>query len=102
VPLFKALEEMQRRTGWYDPRVLDACFVCFDVYLPKATKSDDSRHSISIKELRVDDTLASDIVTKEGLLVVTAGTQISQIVLLKLRNFADLGDIREPIYIRPR
>ncbi|MCI0535464.1 MAG: response regulator [Verrucomicrobiales bacterium] len=102
VPLAKALEEMQRRTGWYDPRVLDACFVCFDVYLPRATQPSGSRLAISAKELRVNDILASDVATKEGLLVVTAGTQISQMVLLKLRNFAELGDIKEPIYVQPR
>src|SRR5262249_45053498 len=32
-PRFKALEELRSRRGWYDPRVIETAFGCFDLDL---------------------------------------------------------------------
>ena len=47
-----ALSLMQNRTGLYDPRVLDAAFACFDIYLPEATSAKSSGRPIGFKELQ--------------------------------------------------
>jgi response regulator RpfG family c-di-GMP phosphodiesterase len=98
-PRFKALQQMQQRAGWYDPRVLDATFACFDVYLPNATEAKASGRGITIKELRVKHTLVSDLLTKDDILIVPAGTVISQMILQKIHNFQALHGIKEPIQV---
>jgi hypothetical protein len=46
-----ALEQMQKQSGSYDPRVLDATFACFDIYLEKSTSTDES-----VQRIRFGDT----------------------------------------------
>ncbi len=94
-----ALEQMQKRTGWYDPRVLDSAFACFDVYLPTASEAKTPSRAIPLKELQVKHTLAHDLVTQDGILIVSAGTEISQMILGKIHNFAELNGVKEPIHV---
>ncbi|MEO8425837.1 MAG: HD domain-containing phosphohydrolase [Verrucomicrobiota bacterium] len=94
-----ALSLMQNRPGQYDPRVLDAAFACFDVYLPQATSAKSSGRSIGFKELQAGHILISNIETSEGMMIVTAGNKISPLLLQKLRNFAAISGIKEPIYV---
>jgi len=44
--------------------------------------------------------LLSPIQTNDGVLIVQAGTAISPMLLEKLRNFAELSGIKEPIYVK--
>ncbi len=99
VPKFKALGQMQGRVGWYDPRVLDAAFKCFDVYLEAPSAAKASSQAITFKELKVGQTLVCPIETKEGAVIVPAGTKVSAMVLEKLRNFQQLGGVKEPIQV---
>ena len=98
-PKATALSLMQNRTGLYDPRVLDAAFACFDVYLPHATSVKSSGHSIGFKDLQTGHVLISNIETSDGMMIVTAGNKISPLLLQKLRNFAAISGIKEPIYV---
>ncbi len=99
IPKFKALDQMQSRAGWYDPRVLDAAFACFDIYLEAPTSAKTSGRAIRLKELTVGHVLLSNIQTREGALIVPAGTKVSPILLAKLRNFEQLSGIKEPIQV---
>jgi hypothetical protein len=47
---------------------------------------------VGIKNLRVGWTLAAEARTRDGVLIVPAGTQISPMLMEKLRNFAELHD----------
>ena len=101
-PLSKnaALTLMQQRVGWYDPRVLDASFACFDIYLPDiAAKS--ARQPITAKELQVGHVVVADIQTVSGKTVVLARTKITPILLMRLANFTKFSPMIEPIYIEP-
>ena len=100
VPKFKALEQMQTRAGCYDPRVLDAAFACFDIYLAAPTEAKASTQALRLNELAIGHVLLSDIKTKEGVLLVPAGSKITALVLEKLRNFAQLSGIKEPIQVQ--
>jgi response regulator RpfG family c-di-GMP phosphodiesterase len=95
----KALEQMQMRTGWYDPQVLDRAFICFDIYLSTPTAARSASRPVKLKELMIGQTLTANIETIEGVLIVCAGTRLSQIVLEKLRNFQELQGVREPIHV---
>ena len=94
-----ALERMRNRQGWYDPELLDAAFQCF---APEAvgdhTGSAPTR-AISVKDLKPGDTLASDVETSDGMILVSAGFKVTQLFLERLRNFDQLSVVREPIYI---
>jgi response regulator RpfG family c-di-GMP phosphodiesterase len=101
LPRFKALEQLKGRVGVYDPKVLDAAFVCFDVYLPDEAKASGKSVVIALKDLRVGHVLAARVETTDGMVIVGAGTKITQMVLEKLHNFAQLGGLKEPIHVEP-
>lgn len=96
-----ALKLMQQRMGWYDPRVLDATFACFDIYL-----SDISAKSLGqpilAKDLRVGQTVLVDIQTESGKTIIMARSRITPVLLVRLTNFARFSPIQEPIYIEPQ
>jgi len=98
-PKANALSLMQNRTGLYDPRVLDAAFACFDIYLPQATSAKSSGRPIGFKELQPGHVLISNIETSDGMMIVTARNKISPLLLQKLRNFAAISGIKEPVYV---
>ncbi len=95
----QALEAMKARTGVYDPRVLDSAFACFDVYLQKANAGQPIIRPYTLRNLGVGQILAANVETTEGILVVSAGTELTTIVLQRLRNFAELNPIKEPVYV---
>ncbi|HEX9047481.1 MAG TPA: HD domain-containing phosphohydrolase [Verrucomicrobiae bacterium] len=99
-PRDAALALMQQRKGWYDPRVLDATFACFDIYLPE-TSAKSQGQPITVKELQVGQVVLTDICTECGKIVVLARSQISPILLMRVNNFAKISRIQEPIYIEP-
>ena len=95
----KALENMSHFPGCYDPRVLEAVAAVFDISLERDTPAESPSRPVGIKELRVGWTLAAEARTRDGMLIVPAGTQISPMLMEKLRNFAELGDLEEPVLV---
>ena len=98
MPKDDALKLMQQRMGWYDPRVLDATFACFDIYLPDISAKSQGL-PISAKDLRVGQIVLTDIKTESGKTLVLARSQITQVLLVRVANFAKFSPIQEPIYI---
>ena len=96
----KALEQMQARTGRYDPHVLDSTFACFDIYLAAPTAVKVGVRAIPLKELTIGHVLSANVETKDGVLIVCAGTRVSQMALEKLRNFDQIQGIKEPIHVQ--
>ena len=95
----QALQEMQQRFGWYDPRVLDAAFVRFDAYLPKASSAPRATQAVSVNDLRAGQVFTSNVYTADNVLIVKAGTRVSAMLLERLRNFARLQGLREPLEV---
>lgn len=89
----EALALMRERGGWYDPQLLDAVAAVLGAGAPKPTAS------IAFKDLKPGQVLVADIITKEGLLILAAGNRITPSLLERLRNFAALSGVREPIYV---
>jgi len=100
IPKFKALEAMQAQPGIYDPRVLDAAYACFDVYLEQSAAEAASRRKLQFKDLKPGDHLLSNIETLDGTLIAPSGSRVSPALLEKLRNFAQLSGIKEPILVQ--
>jgi len=99
IPRFKALTKMRQCPGRYDPKVLEAIAAAFDVFLATKPADEPPTKEIVFKDLRVGQVLKANLMTKDGMLIVTAGTEVSQVVMEKLHNFADLSGIKEPIYV---
>jgi hypothetical protein len=57
--------------------------------------------SATVKELRIGMILNSDVITRDGILILTAGHLINQTVLEKIQNFHSIYGIKEPISLRP-
>ncbi len=96
---FEALEKMKQCKGRYDPKVLEAVAACFDIYLTTDASNEAPALVIAFKDLHIGHVLKADLTTTDGTLIVAAGTEISQTVMQKLRNFAELSGIKEPLQV---
>jgi hypothetical protein len=54
---------------------------------------------VTVADLRVGMVLYSDLLTRDGMMVLSAGHQISQMSLQKIQNFDQLSGIKEPIFV---
>jgi response regulator RpfG family c-di-GMP phosphodiesterase len=95
----KALEIMAHFPGRYDPRVVESVAAVFDICLARTAAAETQPRQVGIKHLRVGWTLVTEARTRGGMLIVPAGTQISPMLMEKLRNFADLRDLEEPLLV---
>ena len=91
------VRDMEARTTWYDLDVLQAFGRCLERQGAEAPPA--PTQQISLHELRIGHVLLTGIETVDGLLVVPEGTTIGLAHLQKLRNFARLSGIREPLLV---
>jgi hypothetical protein len=54
---------------------------------------------VHVKDLTVGMVLHSDVLTKDGTMVLSSGHQISEMSLEKIQNFEQLSGIKEPIFV---
>jgi len=100
-PRGTALQNLQQRIGWYDPRVLDTTFACFDTYqLESSVKC--LAQTVRVRDLRVGQVVQADIRTENGKILVPARSRITPVLLVRLANFAKFNPIQEPIYLEPQ
>jgi response regulator RpfG family c-di-GMP phosphodiesterase len=93
------LESMTRFPGRYDPRVAEAVAAVFDDCVVRTIPVEAQGRPVGIKNLRVGCTLAAGVCTRNGAMIVPAGACISPMLMEKLRNFAELGDLVEPMLV---
>jgi response regulator RpfG family c-di-GMP phosphodiesterase len=97
-PRVVALSQLRGRQGWYDPEILEQVCKCF---APADTEVyQETPHGVSAKDLRIGQVLLSDVTTSHGQLLISAGHVISETHLERIRNFARVAGIREPVYVR--
>ncbi len=99
VPRFKALESLRHCAGRYDPKVLEAVAASFDLTLSSDADETTAPRCVTLNELQIAHRLAAGIRTRDGTLIVPAGITITQMHLERLRNFAELSGIQEPLYV---
>ncbi len=94
----RALSEMQHRNGWYDPKLLAEVRACFGG--PDATaEAVKETVAMAVRDLNVGMVLHTNVLTKDGTLVLAAGHQINEMSLEKIQNFEQLSGIQEPIFV---
>jgi response regulator RpfG family c-di-GMP phosphodiesterase len=95
----QALDHISLRQGWYDLQLLEATRSCFNVIDGRANECN-RVISIGIDDLVIGMTLASDVIARDGTLVLSTGHYISQMILERIRNFTSLYGIKGPIFVR--
>ena len=96
MPPFECLREMRQRTGWYDPLVLEAL---------GAGSAEPPRREMRVARVYACDlkpgmTLADPIVTDKGLKLMSAGTVLTEPMLVRFRKYLETNRVKEPIVIR--
>ncbi|HOQ89122.1 MAG TPA: HD domain-containing phosphohydrolase [Candidatus Hydrogenedentes bacterium] len=95
-PRFECVQEMKQRTGWYDPAVLEAL---------GAGSAEAPRREVRVAQVYACDlkpgmTLADPIVTDSGLKLMSAGTVLTEPMLVRFRKYLETNRVKEPIVIR--
>ncbi len=94
-----ALQQLRTRTGWYDPRLLEALEHSPGAAAAPSGDPAIAAATVAFTDLRVGHVLRSNLETKGNMLLVTAGNKITPMLMHRLRNFSSLYGIQEPIYI---
>jgi response regulator RpfG family c-di-GMP phosphodiesterase len=89
-----ALEELRLRPKPYDPRVLDALGDLLAFAPPAPTA-----HNVRLRDLQAGMTLAYDIQTEDGGLVLPTGLRLGPGHLELLASLGHLVDLREPLSV---
>jgi response regulator RpfG family c-di-GMP phosphodiesterase len=90
----EAFKEIQRRTDWYDPSVVEA--------LRKVVASSQTLYDavyVKVSELIPEMILAADIMSVTGMLLIAKGQDVTLILRTRLENFLKRGGIEEPIKV---
>lgn len=97
----QAFNEMSASAGFYDQPLLASVKAALG---PGEEKTTDVPQTalVRVHELRAGMILQSDIVTKDGMLILAASHLINQTVLEKIQNFNLIYGIQEPISIKNR
>lgn len=98
----QALALMQTGSGLYDPQVLKSISACFDVFFQANECEKCGTAEITFHDLQAGHMLAESIRTKDGTTVVEANMLVTPMLLEKLRNFAAIHSLNEPIRIEHR
>jgi len=89
----EALAQLRERAGWYDPDLLLAAAAVLGGVATRPVTT------IAFKDLKPGQVLVSDVTTRDGLLILAAGNRVSPGLLERLRNFAAVSGVREPLYV---
>jgi response regulator RpfG family c-di-GMP phosphodiesterase len=97
----EAVRLLRARAGKYDPKILEYCATSLKF---RATPQQMAELvlSVLIADLNPTHVLVSPLVTKEGILIAPSGTEISNLILERIRNFKALHALVEPIQVKVR
>jgi response regulator RpfG family c-di-GMP phosphodiesterase len=95
----EALDEMETRQGWYDPQMLASVRAISDGSAVISAKHGGRYVSVSVRNLAAGMMLHSNVLTKDGVMIIAAGHEINQMTLEKIQNFESVSGIREPIFV---
>ena len=98
-----ALDQLAERTGWYDPDVVAAAQQVFrseNTEPIQETKPEgENLRTVTLAQMNIGCTLRSDVETSDGVLLATAGQVVDETVFERIRNYAKVVGIKEPLLI---
>jgi len=86
----------------FDPAVVHALLACAErvpLKGPVGAETAAGPRQVRISELSADMVLVSDIITLEGVVLLGAGTKLSGAQAQRVKNFAQLNPVKEPILV---
>ncbi|GAB4338087.1 MAG: response regulator [Calditrichia bacterium] len=95
----QALQTLASRRGAYDMKLLARIF---KILVPDSMPTrllDRPAMKISVNQLKPGQFLLSHIVTKDDMLLVSAGQTLTDALILRVTNWAKISGIKEPIFI---
>jgi response regulator RpfG family c-di-GMP phosphodiesterase len=102
----EALTALQRANGKYDPALLATVCQHWAVAAPASASAPSAPAPVKrattkvfLDSLTVGMVLHANVETDNGTVIVPAGTQLNEMALEKIQNFARLGDVKEPIIV---
>lgn len=99
-PAKVCLETMKSRAGWYDLNVLNAVTKMFgECDISESSKPETKIYEIKAHQLFLGQTLLSNVETKDGVLLISSGSLITEPLLERLSNYAKLVGLKEPIFV---
>jgi response regulator RpfG family c-di-GMP phosphodiesterase len=94
-----AIDEMRKRKDWYDPQMLNVVVNALCQEADERGPIQGTTRLVTFLNLRIGDVLAADLVTKDGVLIISAGNRVTLPMMQRLRNFAALSGVKEPIHV---
>lgn len=91
--------EIEKRAGWYDPELLQAARNALASLDGAGSPARTVVAHEAVKNLRIGDVLKSNVEAVDGRLLISAGNRISQALLQRIRNYASVVTVREPIVV---
>ena len=91
---------LRARKGIYDPKILENC----SRLKIKASPEQEVEQvaTIFIAQLVNKHVLVSPLVTKSGIVIAPSGTEVTNLVIEKVRNFRSVHVLQEPIQVKTR
>jgi response regulator RpfG family c-di-GMP phosphodiesterase len=95
-----ALAAMEGRKGWYDPELLATVARVLGWSSASSTEKTETRiYEITSKQFVVGQKLMSSVETKDGVLLIVAGSVITEALLERLLNYSQFVGLKEPIQV---
>ena len=88
--------ELRQRSGWYDPEILKALEIV--IGFEEAFEIQE----VKLRDLTTSMTLADDVTTEDGAMLVGKGQDVTSSVCQRLKNFARKRKVNEPIRVLVR
>ena len=89
----EAFNQLKQRTGWYDPTVIEALKAAFAQEIKYETQT------AMVADLREHMILAEAINSSTGILLASKGQEVTQSLILRLKNFGETGGVRQPFTV---
>ncbi len=99
MPLSRALEIMAARKGHYDPALLTAVRSALLAKTQVQPPKDPPSTRVKISMLKAGQLLLSNIETTEGTILVRAGNRLTNALLMRIHNWAQIAELREPVFV---
>jgi response regulator RpfG family c-di-GMP phosphodiesterase len=101
-----AYERMSWREGWYDPAVFDLIGRYFELVDPPATveetgpaSSEPELLTTTVANLETDQLVKEDIVTNDNVLLVKAGSVLTDTLIARIKNYHSFVGVVEPLTV---
>ncbi|MGH7968725.1 MAG: HD domain-containing phosphohydrolase [Limisphaerales bacterium] len=95
----QALADLNQRLGWYDPALLASVSNVFGARAEAAPDVVRPTVSVTVKQLATGMILRSNVETKDGTLILSAGHELNGMALEIIQNFDSLSGLKMPIFV---